>query len=60
MFPGDAGEEVRTTTRRDEHERAIVLPRGRRVSHADELIDGAFQELIDSALRGGPLTAACP
>ncbi|WP_431969046.1 esterase/lipase family protein [Nocardia sp. bgisy134] len=32
---------------------------GRRVSHADEPIDAAFQQLIDAALRGGPLTTDC-
>jgi triacylglycerol lipase len=33
---------------------------GRPVAHADEPIDGAVRELIDSALRGGPLTTRCP
>ncbi|MGV9818107.1 esterase/lipase family protein [Nocardia xishanensis] len=33
---------------------------GRRVSHADEPIDAAVQQLIDAALRGGPLTTDCP
>ncbi|WP_431955466.1 esterase/lipase family protein [Nocardia lijiangensis] len=33
---------------------------GRRVSHADEPIDAAFQQLIDTALRGGPLATSCP
>jgi pimeloyl-ACP methyl ester carboxylesterase len=33
---------------------------GRQVDHADEPIDGAMQQLIDSALRGGPLATNCP
>ncbi|MFQ6329854.1 esterase/lipase family protein [Nocardia sp. CWNU-33] len=33
---------------------------GRQVGHADEPVDGAVRELIDSALRGGPLTTSCP
>ncbi|MEV6769658.1 alpha/beta hydrolase [Nocardia sp. NPDC051030] len=33
---------------------------GRSVDHAVEPIDPAFQQLIDSALRGGPLTTTCP
>ncbi|POM25592.1 Extracellular esterase EstB precursor [Actinomadura rubteroloni] len=33
---------------------------GRSVSHADEPIDGATQQLIASALDGGPLTTTCP
>ncbi|GAB2451526.1 hypothetical protein GCM10027262_75890 [Nocardia tengchongensis] len=33
---------------------------GRTVSHGQEPIDGAMQELIDSALRGAPLATSCP
>ncbi|MFI1462976.1 lipase family alpha/beta hydrolase [Nocardia carnea] len=33
---------------------------GRHVIHRDEPRDGAFQELIVSALRGGPLATSCP
>ncbi|MEV3964282.1 alpha/beta hydrolase [Nocardia sp. NPDC050193] len=33
---------------------------GRHVTHRDEPQDGAFQDLIDSALRGGPLSTDCP
>lgn len=33
---------------------------GRRVAHGDQLVDGAVQQLIDSALRGGPLSTTCP
>ncbi|GGL22680.1 esterase/lipase family protein [Nocardia jinanensis] len=33
---------------------------GRQVSHRDEPQDAAFQDLIDSALRGGPLATDCP
>jgi pimeloyl-ACP methyl ester carboxylesterase len=33
---------------------------GRSVDHADEPIDGAVQELIDTALRGVPLATSCP
>ncbi|MEU4839202.1 alpha/beta hydrolase [Nocardia testacea] len=33
---------------------------GRHVIHRNEPQDGAFQDLIDSALRGGPLTTDCP
>ncbi|MFD0360169.1 esterase/lipase family protein [Nocardia sp. GCM10030253] len=33
---------------------------GRQVGHADEPIDAAVRELIDSALRGGPLATSCP
>ncbi|MET9490236.1 alpha/beta fold hydrolase [Nocardia sp. NPDC006630] len=33
---------------------------GRTVSHGEEPIDGALQELIDAALRGAPLTTDCP
>ncbi|WP_069162772.1 lipase family alpha/beta hydrolase [Nocardia altamirensis] len=33
---------------------------GRKVGHADEPTDRAVQQLIDSALRGGPLATACP
>ncbi|QIS04434.1 alpha/beta hydrolase [Nocardia brasiliensis] len=33
---------------------------GRAVSHADEPIDAAMQQLIAAALRGGPLATDCP
>ena len=33
---------------------------GRHVIHRNEPRDGAFQELIGSALRGGPLATTCP
>ncbi|WP_328390305.1 esterase/lipase family protein [Nocardia sp. NBC_00416] len=33
---------------------------GRHVVHRDEPQDKAFQDLIDSALRGGPLATDCP
>ncbi|MEV6100143.1 alpha/beta hydrolase [Nocardia sp. NPDC051981] len=33
---------------------------GRTVSHGQEPIDGALQQLIDSALRGAPLATDCP
>ncbi|NUS91526.1 MAG: alpha/beta hydrolase [Nocardia sp.] len=33
---------------------------GRHVTHRDEPQDAAFQDLIDSALRGGPLATDCP
>ncbi|WP_280460119.1 esterase/lipase family protein [Nocardia carnea] len=33
---------------------------GRHVIHRNEPRDGAFQELIVSALRGGPLATSCP
>jgi triacylglycerol lipase len=33
---------------------------GRHVVHRDEPQDGALQDLIDSALRGGPLATSCP
>lgn len=33
---------------------------GRHVVHRDEPRDRAFQQLIDSALRGGPLATTCP
>lgn len=33
---------------------------GRHVTHRDEPQDAAFQDLIDSALRGGPLASDCP
>ncbi|WP_232330258.1 esterase/lipase family protein [Nocardia fusca] len=33
---------------------------GRHVTHRNEPQDAAFQDLIDSALRGGPLATDCP
>ncbi|TQM32032.1 esterase/lipase family protein [Nocardia bhagyanarayanae] len=59
LFSEDAGEEREPLPGANNASVQSFCP-GRRVSHADEPIDGAFQELIDSALRGGPLATGCP
>ncbi|MCP2288055.1 esterase/lipase family protein [Nocardia amikacinitolerans] len=59
LFSEDAGEEREPLPGATNASVQSFCP-GRPVSHADEPIDGAFQELIDSALRGEPLTTGCP
>ncbi|WP_029900984.1 esterase/lipase family protein [Nocardia brasiliensis] len=59
LFSTDAGEERESLPGAVNASVQAFCP-GRAVSHADEPIDLAMQQLIDAALRGGPLGTDCP